>query len=67
MSADSPVAHIRFRGGVEVRPFRRGTYLDREHLDALIERSLADRDRFGSGRKGYWTRTDAIESWTLRG
>ena len=26
MSADSPVAHIRFRGGVEVRPFRRGTY-----------------------------------------
>jgi hypothetical protein len=53
MGADMPTARIRFRGEVEVQPFRRGTYLDREHLDGLIERALADRYRFGAGWKGF--------------
>jgi hypothetical protein len=48
-----PVAKMRFRGDVRVRPFRRGTYLGHEHLETLIERALGDRYRFGEGWSGF--------------
>jgi hypothetical protein len=48
-----PVGEIHFSGDVEVRAFRRGTYLAREQLDTLIERALAERYRFGEGWRGF--------------
>jgi len=48
-----PVADIVFSGDVEVRRYRRGTYLGRDHLEALIERALGPRYRFGEGWRGY--------------
>jgi hypothetical protein len=50
---DEPVAEIRFSGDVEVRAFRRGTYLARDHLETLIERALGNRYRFGEGWSGF--------------
>jgi hypothetical protein len=47
------VAEIRFSGELEVRPFRRGTYLGHEHLETLIERALGSRYRFGVGWNGF--------------
>ena len=44
---NDPVAEIRYRGGVQVRPYRRGTYLGDTHLEQLIERALGDRYSFG--------------------
>jgi hypothetical protein len=48
-----PVERIRFRGEIHVRPYRRGTYLGNEHLEALIERRLGGRYRFGEGWRGF--------------
>jgi hypothetical protein len=48
-----PAAEIRYRGDVEVRPFRRGTYLGREHLETMIEGALGSRYQFGGGWKGF--------------
>ena len=50
---NDPVAEIRYRGGVQVRPYRRGTYLGDTHLEQLIERTLADRYSFGRGWSGF--------------
>jgi hypothetical protein len=50
---NEPVAEIRFEGDVQVRAFRRGTYLGRDHLEAVIERALGERYRFGDGWSGY--------------
>jgi hypothetical protein len=48
-----PVADIRYSGEVEVRPFRRGTYLGHDHLETLIERALGSRYQSGGGWKGF--------------
>jgi hypothetical protein len=48
-----PVAEVQFRGDVQVRAFRRGTYLGRDHLETLIERALGNRYRFGEGWSGF--------------
>jgi hypothetical protein len=48
-----PVAEIRFTGDVEVRKFRRGTNLARDHLETLIERALGSCYRFGGGWSGF--------------
>ena len=47
-----PVAEIQYSGEMHVRPFRRGTYLGDELLEALIEETLGDRYRFGEGWHG---------------
>jgi hypothetical protein len=47
-----PVAEIRYSGEIHVRPYRRGTYLGDEHLEALIERTLGERYRYGEGWSG---------------
>jgi hypothetical protein len=51
--ATEPVERICYRGKIEVRPYRRGTYLGEEHLEALVERTLAPRYRFGEGWRGF--------------
>jgi len=51
-----PVAEIRYSGEAHVRPYRRGTYLGDELLEALIEESLGERYRFGEG----WTGTAVV-------
>ena len=43
-----------------MRPFRRGTYLARDHLDTLIERALGSRYRFGDGWRGFGVVTIAL-------
>ena len=48
-----PVAEIRHEGPINVRPYRRGTYLGENHLESLIERALRERYRFGEGWKGF--------------
>lgn len=48
-----PVAEIRYSGDAELRPYRRGTYLGRDHLETMIERALGSRYRFGAGWQGY--------------
>ena len=48
-----PVAEIRYSGEIRVLPFRRGTYLGDTLLEALIERTLGRRYRFGDGWSGY--------------
>lgn len=53
MSVDEPVAEIRYAGPIHVQPFRRGTYLGGDHLEALIERALGDRYHFGEGWAGH--------------
>lgn len=48
-----PVAGIDYRGEIQVRPYRRGTYLGDQYLDSLVERSLGARYRFGEGWSGF--------------
>lgn len=48
-----PVGELRYRGRVQVRPFRRGTYLGDDYLEELIERAVGERYRFGEGWTGY--------------
>jgi len=48
-----PVERIRYRGAIEVRPYRRGTYIAEEHLETLFERTLGPRYSFGQGWRGY--------------
>jgi hypothetical protein len=48
-----PVAEIAYSGDVEVRQYRRGTYLGRDHLEALIERALGAHYSFGEGWRGF--------------
>ena len=49
---DAPIAEIRYSGGVQVRPYRRGTYLGENHLEEMIERALGSRYSFGEGWRG---------------
>jgi hypothetical protein len=48
-----PIAEITYRGDIQVRPYRRGTYLGGDHLETLVERALADRYSYGGGWHGY--------------
>jgi hypothetical protein len=43
------VAELRYRGAVQVRPYRYGTYLDGEHLEQLVEQALGPRYTYGQG------------------
>lgn len=47
------IGEIHYSGEAHVRPFRRGTYLGNEHLEALIERAIGDRYSFGRGWEGF--------------
>jgi len=47
-----PVTEIRYTGEVQVRPYRRGTWLGARHFDEVIERALGDRYSFGEGWQG---------------
>lgn len=49
---DEPVAEIRYSGPLQVRPYRRGTYLGDRHLEELIERALGPSYSFGGGWRG---------------
>jgi len=49
---DKPVAEIHYSGELQVRPYRRGTYLGDRHLEELIERALGSRYSFGEGWRG---------------
>lgn len=48
-----PVAELRYQGEIQVQPYRRGTFLGRDHLQELIERALGDRYSFGAGWRGH--------------
>jgi hypothetical protein len=48
-----PVAELRYEGEIVVQPYRRGTYLGTSHLEELIERTLGQRYRFGTGWRGH--------------
>jgi hypothetical protein len=48
-----PAAKVSYSGDAEVRRYRRGTYLGRDHLETMIERALGNRYRFGAGWQGY--------------
>jgi hypothetical protein len=48
-----PVAKIEYEGALQVRSYRRGTYLGDAHLEQVIERALAGRYGFGKGWSGY--------------
>jgi len=48
-----PVAEVRYEGEIAVQPYRRGTYLGANHLEELIERTLAERYSYGKGWRGY--------------
>jgi len=43
---------IRYSGDMQVRPYRRGTYLGGRHLEELIEEALGPRYSFGRGWRG---------------
>jgi len=47
-----PIAEIRFDGELEVRPYRRGTYLGGRYIEELIEDALRGRASFGHGWRG---------------
>jgi hypothetical protein len=49
---DAPVAEIRYSGEMQVRPYRRGTYLGDRHLEEMIERALGSHYSFGGGWRG---------------
>jgi len=49
----NPIAQIEYEGEIQVRPYRRGTYLGAAHLEQLIERTLGERYRFGEGWSGH--------------
>jgi hypothetical protein len=48
-----PVAELRYEWEITVQPYRRGTYLGGEHLEELIERTLARRYSYGGGWRGH--------------
>jgi len=50
---ESPVTEIDYTGELQVRPYRRGTYLGDEHLEEVIERALGPRYSFGKGWRGH--------------
>ena len=47
-----PIAEIQFDGELEVRPYRRGTYLGGAYIEELIEKALRGRVSFGHGWRG---------------
>ncbi|HXH97803.1 MAG TPA: hypothetical protein VNH40_11390 [Gaiellaceae bacterium] len=49
---NTPAVEIRYSGELQVRPYRRGTYLGDRHLEAVIERALGSRFSFGEGWRG---------------
>jgi hypothetical protein len=49
---DTPVTEISYNGDLQVRPYRRGTYLGEDHLEEVIERALGARYSFGRGWRG---------------
>ena len=49
---DAPVAEITYTGELQVRPYRRGTYLGDRHLEEVIEEALGRRCSFGAGWRG---------------
>ncbi|NUR75051.1 MAG: hypothetical protein HOQ28_02040 [Thermoleophilia bacterium] len=49
----TPLTEIRYTGELQVRPYRRGTYLGEEHLEEIIERALGSRYSFGRGWRGH--------------
>jgi hypothetical protein len=53
VDVSKPVAEVSDSGDAEVRPYRRGTYLGRDHLETMIERALGNRYRFGAGWRGH--------------
>lgn len=48
----TPVAEIRYSGELQVRPYRRGTYLGGHNLEEEIERALGSSYSFGEGWRG---------------
>ena len=48
-----PIAEIRFDGELEVRPYRRGTYLGGTYIEELIENALRGHASFGHGWRGH--------------
>jgi hypothetical protein len=51
-SMETPITEIRYDGALEVRPYRRGTFLGPRHLDEVIEHALGPRYSFGEGWRG---------------
>lgn len=49
---DTPTVEIRYSGELQVRPYRRGTYLGDRHLEEVIEQALGPRYSFGEGWRG---------------
>lgn len=49
---DTPVAEIRYSGELQVRPYRRGTYLGDRHLEEMLEEALGSHYSFGEGWRG---------------
>jgi hypothetical protein len=49
---DARAVEIRYSGELEVRPYRRGTYLGGRHLEELIEQSLGQSYSYGQGWRG---------------
>ena len=49
---DAPIAEIHYLGELQVRPYRRGTYLGDQTLEAMIERALGSHYSFGGGWRG---------------
>lgn len=47
-----PIAEVRYDGDLEVRPYRRGTYLGGRYLEELIEEALRGRLTYGHGWRG---------------
>ena len=49
---DDPVVEIRYSVELDVRPYRRGTYVGPRLLEEMIEQALGPRYSFGSGWRG---------------
>ena len=49
---DTAAVDIRYAGELQVRPYRRGTYLGGRHLEEMIEEALGPRYSFGRGWRG---------------
>ena len=47
-----PIGELSYSGEVDVRPFRRGTYLGADYLEDMVERALGARYSYGSGWRG---------------
>jgi hypothetical protein len=50
---ETPLTEIHYTGELQVRPYRRGTYLGEQHLEEVIERALGSRYSFGRGWRGH--------------